>query len=404
MRRYLLAMLAILCVPVYGLAQIGTGLPPFGSIERMNLDLRNNQNLNVVLAIPIVASPGRGLNLDFSVVYNSLSWAPGGGVWNPAFNSNPNALWGWQLTFKPNQTTYVATTTQGTCGHIAGDTGQTYTTQYRNFQYVDPYGTAHGFPVWWKDVYSTCTDTDTITGLFTGSSGDGYSISISSADGSIISVLSRGGGNVTNPGMTIDRNGNYISSSSPQSGETDWTDTLGRVALKVISGSSSIQYKFPDTNGAYQTSTVNLQNLSVKTSFGCPGVAEYNGTVSLPVSLVLADGETYQFAYEPTPGYSGYFTGRVQRVTLPAGGYYEYDYTGPNDGINCADGTTLNMNRVVSDGTTTATWKFSRNTSNLTATITTPPLPIRLSHSTASARKRPVKFTKNRLESTPSAR
>lgn len=126
MRRYLFSTLAILCVPLCGLAQ--TGLPPFASIERMNLDLRNNQNLNVILAIPIVSNPDRGLNLDFSITYNSLTWAPGGGVWNPAFNSNPNALWGWQLNFKPNQTTYVTTTSQGTCGHIAGNTGQTYLT------------------------------------------------------------------------------------------------------------------------------------------------------------------------------------------------------------------------------------------------------------------------------------
>jgi YD repeat-containing protein len=103
-------------------------------------------------------------------------------------------------------------------------------------------------------------------------------------------------------------------------------------------------------------------------------VAEYNGTVNLPTELDIPtpSGVTlkYLFAYEPTPQNSGYFTGRLQKVTLPTGGTYEYDYGATNDGINCADGTTLNMTRKVTDGTTTGIWQYTRNTSNLTTTIT----------------------------------
>ena len=60
---------------------------------------------------------------------------------------------------------------------------------------------------------------------------------------------------------------------------------------------------------------------------------------------------------------------------MPTGGSYEWDYTGANDGINCTDGTTLGLNRIVSDGTNSATWNYVRNTSNLTTTATTPKLP-----------------------------
>jgi hypothetical protein len=59
-------------------------------------------------------------------------------------------------------------------------------------------------------------------------------------------------------------------------------------------------------------------------------------------------------------------------VTLPTGGYYEYDYTGSNDGTSCTDGSTVGMNQVVSDGTNTATWNFSR--AGGTTTVTTPQL------------------------------
>ncbi|MGB7284929.1 MAG: hypothetical protein WBE13_21895, partial [Candidatus Acidiferrum sp.] len=101
MRRYSMLLLAALLLPVCGLAQ--TGFPPFGSLDQMGLEVRNNQNLNVVLTLPIASSAGRGIGLNFSIVYNSLTWAPGGGAWNPAFTSNPNAQWGWQLNFTGGQ-------------------------------------------------------------------------------------------------------------------------------------------------------------------------------------------------------------------------------------------------------------------------------------------------------------
>jgi hypothetical protein len=84
--------------------------------------------------------------------------------------------------------------------------------------------------------------------------------------------------------------------------------------------------------------------------------------------MQLPNGQSYTFTYEPTPGFSGYYTGRLLKVTLPNGGYLEYDYTGANDGINCGDGTTLNLTRKVNDGTNTRVWTFSRIGSSTTVT------------------------------------
>lgn len=215
-------------------------------------------------------------------------------------------------------------------------------------------GTVHSFPVSWEEDYSECTGDDTFSGTFTGyaTDGSGYLMNIDSTSGDIISLVAKNGFRITTSEMGMPRltdlNGNYISSSTTGS-ETDWTDSAGRVALKVITGASSIQYEYLDPNGAYQTTTLNLAPLSVKTNFACSGVVEYTGTATLPSSIVLPNGQQYQFNYEPSPGNSGYFTGRLQKVTLPTGGTYEYDYPGANDGINCADGTTLAVNRTVSD-------------------------------------------------------
>jgi RHS repeat-associated protein len=173
--------------------------------------------------------------------------------------------------------------------------------------------------------------------------------------------------------------------NSGNSSEADWTDSVGNLALKVIylpnkTSPTSIQYQFLDGTGAsnYQTITLKLQNLSIKTNFACSGVVEYTGTATVPQELDIptpAGGTLkYLFTYEQTPGLTGFYSGRLQRVTLPTGGYYEYDYPGVNDSVNCSDGTTLNMNRVASDGTNSGTWNFVRNTTNATTTVTTPKL------------------------------
>jgi hypothetical protein len=190
---------------------------------------------------------------------------------------------------------------------------------------------------------------------------------------------------VNGTSTAVDANGNYITKTVVSSTETDWTDSTGYTALKVLytpnnTNPTQIQYEFLDGSGNYQTITLKLQSLSVKTNFGCtsPAVTEYTGTATVPQELDIPtpSGATlkYTFTYESTPGLSGYYSGRLQRITLPTGGYYEYDYPGTHDSINCCDGTTMSMNRVVNDGTNSATWNLVRNTSNSMTTVTTPAL------------------------------
>jgi RHS repeat-associated protein len=368
MRRNLLLVLAALALPGLSLAQ--TGLPPFGSIDQIGLEYRNNQDLNVLLAIPIMSSPGRGLNLNFSLVYNSSIWAPDGTIWLPSSN---NAYFGWTTSYNTGGVSYKYQTGKSFCNRVQLEF--TYITEYSNYQYTDPYGTPHSFNLSWDNTDDTCTGQNTTTGTFTSyaTDGSGYYAVISASNPAPPTIYAPNGVIIGSAGLT-DINGNYISSTTSGS-ETDWTDSAGRVALKVITGTSTIQYEALNPSGGYETTTLNLQNLPVKTNFGCSGITEYTGTVSVPQSLALPNGQTYTFAYEPSPGNSGYYTGRLQQVTLPTHGYYEYTYTGSNDGINCADGTTLGMNRTVNDDTNPpATWNYVRNTTNLTTTITTPKL------------------------------
>jgi RHS repeat-associated protein len=375
-------LLTTLLIPAAVLAQ--TGLPPFGSFTQGDFDTINNQNLNVYFSIPIVSSAGRGLPLNLSLVNNSLLWQVTGGVWTPVVDSSGNFTWGWQKDFPVGRASYYTYTS----APVKCEPGGNFypITYYQNYAYVDALGTGHGFPTISFRV-SSCPAQN--GGTKTGSASDATGYYMDASSGVNPKVTGPGGVQLVGGNFTsVDVNGNYVTKTVVSPTETDWTDSVGNVALKILYNTTAtppnITYQFLDGTGLYQSIVLKLQAFNIKTQFLCPSVTDFTGTssVQLPVELDVPSPNggnlVYTFAYEATPGFSTYTTGRVQKVTLPMGGSYQYNYptgTGQYDGINCTDGSTVNLGRVVSDGTNTQTWNFSRNTTALTTTVTTPALP-----------------------------
>ena len=346
-----------------------TGIPPFSSTQSLGLDTINQQNLNVNFAIPIASSPGRGVSFNFPIVNDSLLWQKLSNAWKPVVDAAGNPTWGWKTALPAGTSRYSHNT-------VVCDTPPPIQSSphYFGFSYTDPAGTVHKFNV---DYYLVATICGFPTGPRTGGAidGSGYRIDASAPASPIITAKD---GTVVKGSNWTDSNGNFFSATIVNSSETDWTDSAGYVPLKIITGSTSIQYQFPDSSGVYQTTTLKLTSTNIKTNFACAGVGEYTGTANLPTELDIptpAGGALkYFFTYEPTPSNPGFYTGRIKKVTLPGGGYFQYDYPGTNDSVNCSDGTTLKVNRTVSDGTNSAVWTFVRNTTNLTTTLTTPQL------------------------------
>jgi RHS repeat-associated protein len=377
MRKPILLVALVFLLPSLLCAQ--TGLPAFGSFTQSGFDTINNQNLNAVFSIPIVSSPGRGLPLSLGLNYNTLIWHKPSTVWTPLTDSSGNPTWGWQKDFPVGGTVSYKTYTQ----NLKCEPGGSFypVTYYNNYTYTDALGTVHYF----TSVYSEQSSCPAYNGhQFTGYAADpsGYYINMQSLTNPVI-IAPNGEQVVSSISTAEDVNGNYVTRTVVNSTETDWTDSVGNAALKIIyspntTSPTQIQYEFLDGTGSsnYKTITLLLQAYSIKTNFGCNGVTEYTGTAYLPYQLNIpspvSGTMTYQFSYETTT--SGYYSGRLKRVTLPTGGYYEYDYPGAGDGINCADGTTVSINRTVSDGTNSATWNYVRNISSWTTTATTPPL------------------------------
>jgi hypothetical protein len=368
MRRVLLFLSVLLCAD--GLFAQNRGFPMYGSFENGSFDSVNLQNLNTFFSIPVVSENGRGMNFQMAIVRNSLIWQNSGNAWTMVYKQG----WGnWPVGTIP----YSYTT--GTCTYFVNGRKYTQTTyNYFGYSYVEPDGTSHAFGISFTMIPSPCPGHGTIgstTGYATDSSG--YYVNATSPTAPV--VYTPGGIQIATNGTVTDTNGNYISYAPNGQNENDWTDTAGRLVLKIIlANATTSEYEYQDTTGTYQAVTWNTAYFNIKTNFGCSGVSEYTATnVELLTSLVFPNGLTYSFTYEPTPGNSGYVTARIQKVTLPNGGTVTYTFGTTNDGINCSDGTVVNLTRAIYDGTNTATWTFTRaqNGSNWQTTVTAPQMP-----------------------------
>lgn len=368
MKRYLIAIVVLLIANSAAAQAPNAGFPKYGSFESGSSDSVNRQNLNSNFSIPIIHQKARGLNLDFAISYNSLIWQNTGTAWQPYADANGNPTWGWNQT---NPFGYVYQTVAVTQSCI-------YT--YSNVSYVEPNGTSHPFSISYTTKVSPCGSgtTGTTTGYATDDSG--YYINAVVDDGPLVIAPDGTRALLGNFPQIKDTNGNYVSGTLGS--ERDWTDSVGRTALKIIgSAPNPVQYEYQDTTGTYQKFTLTFQSFNIKTNFACGTTSEYSGTTNLPASLSMPNGQSYSFSYEGTPGHTGYVTGRISQVTLPDGGYIQYQYGTQNDGMECldgsSDGTIASLTRVVNDGTTSNTWQFTRsqNGSNWITSETKPKMP-----------------------------
>lgn len=375
---FVVAMLMICSAPCF--AQVQTGTPPFGSFGG-GLDIVNLGNLNVHLNVPIYSRAGRGTPFTYSLGYDTSIWSPvnssGTRVWTPASN------WGWtSSTASVTGHLSARVTSAQTCPTyinphlppVDEETIYTYT-----WTYYDSFGGVHPFigdTTTWTS--SPCGSAGSSSMNATATDGSGYTLS---ANGSSGSIYTRGGTLIGPPnnqfsgiGTLTDRNGNVISVDS--SGNI--TDALGTIALAVAGSgtpSSPITFTYTPPNGTPTAFTANFTSLTIKTNFGCSGVAEFGPTAeNLLTSISLPDGTEYTFTYEQTSGFSGDYTGRLAKVTLPTGGTITYTYPGSNDGVECSDGSTASLTRTVNPG---GEWQYARSGSGTawTTTVTDPTTP-----------------------------
>lgn len=379
------SVVLFLVATLVGQTEQSTGFPPFGSFENGRFDVTNRQNLNTNFAIPIASAPGRGINLNLALVYDSLIYLRLNSSWSPGLGT-PN--WGWKMTspFGTTSNSY----SERTCIDPTGLKVFNADHVYSNYAYRDGSGTSHGFSVIVHDRWACDWG---YSGTYTGYATDhsGYYIDVTPPNGiENPTVYSPSGLKMVGSGIinqVTDPNGNYIT-RSVASNVTTWTDTLNRAAITITDNRAAtpptMVYGFLAENGANLTVQVNYTAYNIRTNFSCSGVAEYSANgVLLPTEVVFLPGDphqlSYAISYEDTPNFAGYKTGRVSQVALPTGGSYQYQYyAAPGNpsvdhgGIDCNTGTGVYLAKVISDGLSSNTWTFERNLTNQT-TKETPP-------------------------------
>ena len=297
----------------------------------------------------------------YNLVFDSSVWYPskasGTMAWTP---TSPDFGWHGDTEIESGYVSY-SSTTETISGGI-GRLGNCTRTNYFNFVYHDPIGVSHSFPN--STVFSTGGSCGNPTTSAIGTDQFGLTLSVTSythcqikeTNGTLINVptIANGSASIT------DSNGNVITAD----GQGHFIDTTGKTVL-TVSGTppNSKVIAYTGFTGANQGVQMLYTSYTVRTNFGCSGVADYPPTQNYLVSqIVMPDGSSYHFTYEETPGYAGNVTGRIASVQLPQGGVIEYSYSGSNGGIDCADGSAIGLTRTIQSagGSPGSTWSYSR--------------------------------------------
>jgi RHS repeat-associated protein len=176
----------------------------------------------------------------------------------------------------------------------------------------------------------------------------------------------------------------YVGGYKDANGNTHATnvDSLGRTLFTVVDGPRDANQNFTqttftvnDANGHPQNIVVNWQSLPMTTNFQTLGVLEDSFIWCAIQSIILPNGTSYQFHYEPDYG-------ELTEIDLPTGGVIKYqwaNYTYPNPANEIPD---QESRRYVASRTeivngVSNTWTFQlTNLPNLQidqSTVTFPP-------------------------------
>ena len=188
------------------------GIPPNkkkpGALSAASsIAVTENGNKNFNFGLPIVALPGRGLDVSLALIYNSL-------VWNKSVNPSDSSTW---MTYDVDSG-YPAQGFRLGYGQIEDQGGA-------GFTLTDSNGTRHAL------VYSSAYNYDTTDGTFIHFNGGSGWGTLSYPEGTRVEYGAAGGGYRSYPTKITDRNGNYIlisylSGVGPRISTVQ--DTLGR--------------------------------------------------------------------------------------------------------------------------------------------------------------------------------
>ncbi|MGH9509004.1 MAG: hypothetical protein ACRD2M_03635, partial [Terriglobales bacterium] len=360
-----------------------TGPLPFSTSIGTDVESVDLTSGSLSVRIPITSVKGRGMDYSFGVRYDT-------NYWNVATRgSGPTTYQKWNiekrnwlpdstgLGWEPTVPRITWVNSKESCGPNQFDVAQ-----FRSgFVFSDADGAKHSLAVrggggscgtegWTLEDFEG--PDHTAAGIWAIMPSTGHTPSVWLADGTQVAWPVLTGGWLPNPDLNQKQYvlGNYKDANGNSKNETaGGLDTLGRAIVTQQNGTNQILYKVYDSTGVQRTYTLNFSNVSLATNFNISDVygpvQEYGGTRKQLSSLILPNGRSYSFQYEPNT-YGG-----LTRIDLPSGAYITYTwatlYTG---GISPAE----RVHRYVASRTVhvdglTNTWTITRPSEGTTTVV-----------------------------------
>jgi RHS repeat-associated protein len=331
-------------IMLFAQAALAQGIQPFSTQAPGPFSTVDMASTYVLVSIPIRNKVG-AIPFQYSLIANS---APKTGLaqYQTALNGQlmgPGGLLSASIFFQ---------STPVTCGIY-------FTTKLDHFALIDSTGATHPFPP--ADDVIISSSSNCSGGGFTAQTtdGSGYTITVSRIQNgaSFATTVWDKSGNVQSSSSALNTpDGNSISVAGGNYPSYIYTDTLGQAVLTVTvnnphSVSTPDTYVYTDKNGGNQTYSVAYTSMHWKTNYGCQDY-DVSG-VFFPTTITeTPSGQRYTISYEPTPGYPGDTTGRIQQITFPSGGYVKYSYSGGSNGIQCSISIPVvpTLTKTVNDG------------------------------------------------------
>jgi len=368
-RSFVLLCVSILLGPVAVSAQdylFATGSPAFSTNLPIDQGIVNVNNGEIHLEIPLVSKTQRGgaLAIQERLIYDSRIWKivqNGAFQWLPT--NVPGSVGGWTFSSGLASGSITFSATGGSDPHSSACAGTTISQSYTDFHdwsWQDPGGTAHSFPgaetiQYSPPVAANCTGpspSGVSNSSAIASDGSGYILQLTnfttptiiSSDGTIFHPTLVANNPPAQSANIQDRNGNFWSND----GSGNLVDTNGTTPVLVSSSGNQTFYDVLGVGGVRQRYTVTTAPVLFNTAFNETLVNEASGSFNAIQTIKLPDGSQYSFTYDSSTSAGHY--GEMTSMTLPTGGVINYTYTNFKDSFNNQNEW---INTIQKDGGTT---------------------------------------------------
>jgi YD repeat-containing protein len=388
-----LSLSLLLLLPLAGVA-LAQADPTAGvQMFSTNMDGVDLATSNINISIPLLSKIGK---IPFSSALTGTSgivpFSNGSSAyWHPMLSDSNNFHLGLPAAVYPSAGgTYVVIEEHDPPVNCTNNPAlQSY--EVTGISVVDPGLTTHGIA---GPLFETggCNQTPS-AGPWSADDGSGYTVTVTNG---LPTIYDKFGNYTVTTSCSIAKSAPYCvgttisdpdgaSISATASSAFTITDTLGTTAATYTLGSNGIASFYYTADNNTQNYTFSYTTINAYTAFGCPAINDIvSGTYSLLTGITTPTGATYSFSYEQTPGQgSGYTTGRIAKITFPAGGSISYGYsqgsdTNGSNGMDCTSYVVPKLIVTVNDNNgNSGVWTYvntdtTKTPGNYTVTETDP--------------------------------